>query len=188
MLVKNESPATNKSKIRWGKQNHPLLKLLTFILYLTFIGYYARGQHKVTGHYVTNLAESGWFTTQIQLNKDQTFKYQFKGDLSNDLAHGTFTINGDTIKLNYETHASIELTPQIAGDSAEFKSYFPNLSELNRPQELLYKNGKLWFLNEKGQIKRTALGYRRQFLIFGPRKLVKRIFYLKPVNYEWKNW
>ena len=108
--------------------------------------------------------------------------------MSNDIAHGTYRIDGDTIKLNFDTNSTSEIALRAQGDSTTLVTQFPNIAEKSRPLKLLHNNGKLWFINNKDHIKRTALGYRKQFLLFGPRKLTERKFYLRPVENEWKLW
>jgi len=147
------------------------------------------GQNKVKGHFVSNFAMAGWFDTQIQLNDDSTFKYQLIGDLFYDLTQGTYTIDKDTIKLAFDKEPLFD-TLRISGDSTVIIPLPNNPATANRPNNLLFKNRKLFKIGDNGQVIKKYQGFSkmRQFIFFGHKRMKYRKFYLEKVDYEWKNY
>ena len=62
-------------------------------------------QKDYVGHYKTNFAEIGFFSSHIELSSDNSFKFELIGDMSYDYCEGTFKIYKDTIILSVDSNS-----------------------------------------------------------------------------------
>ena len=98
------------------------------ILSLVFVSFISLGQN-FKGHYVSNVAELGFFVTKVQLNSDLTFKYEFSGDLQYDHGTGTYELINSLVHLYFDP---IEDTNQVLNAIREVQVG-------SRPKKILYR-------------------------------------------------
>lgn len=156
--------------------------------------------NKVYGFYVSNFPISEFFTTQIQLNTDSTFKYEWWGDMRNDLAIGSYEVNNDTILLTYipskydtlyfwkddTTGADTNIiwhyktyNPTKQDHAIKLKNYDLVSYIGNRPLKFYYKHQKLLLL---GLHKAECLSRHKMFLLFGKHYRRTKKYYLKKLG------
>jgi len=130
------------------------LKTYWTILIL-FIGVSTFGQKRLTGYYSSNKAQLGFFVTQIQLNEDSTFKYEFSGDLAYDNGTGKYwTEKKKLIHLNF-------YQPKL--DSAQRTAQaLQGGGPSGRPKTLLFHNGRLFFADSAGRKKGKGFMKKRK--------------------------
>ena len=166
-----------------------LSKLISLIFLFIFVIHSVDGQpNKVTGYYSSNFAIIGWFSVQILLSSDSTFKYQYIGDLTNDKAKGIYKVVKDTVYLEFED-TYVESWPDLL-DTVTYISTDTTGKEITltvdfnqptspRPQKLLFKGRKLLIMNSDGQVEKRI----------EDRKGRLRNFYLKKnENHTWTDW
>jgi hypothetical protein len=151
------------------------LRKTIMMLFLLWSGLLT-AQSNLTGKYVSNFAEGGFFITEIQLNSNQTFIYKFSGPNNSDTTSGTYELENSILKLNFNANTTGKDSVYIHSSPAESIT-------LNRPAGFYFKNDKLWRLNSKGsRIKKSYGKFEcRSFGFFGKKSSViaKSKFYLK---------
>lgn len=128
------------------------------------------GQNRLPGYYSSNVAESGFFATKIQLNPDSTFKYEFRGDLMYNKGTGRYKVqNKRLILLTFDKDENTDPMARALGSNGK------------RPTRLYYKNGKLYEFGTNGELvkKGQAFSRHKKFLIFGYPYMRTRKVYLK---------
>ena len=118
---------------------------------------------------------SWFFQTQILLKKDSTFKYQYFGDLTNQIVYGTYSVTNDTIQLFLE-----QIPPDTMFSNVDSLSYLV-ITNARQPvirEKWFYRDGKLWKVDHDGKINHFSRdgAYR------------ERDFYLKKTSYRWREW
>jgi hypothetical protein len=159
------------------------LKNSLTIFFLTTFLVSTGQQNNVDGYYSSNFAVSGWFGTQILLNTDKTFIYQYTGDLFNDKATGSYKVVNDTIFLEFTPELIDTITYVITdstGKEVKFKPPQPvNHAAGARPQKLLHRRDKLLIVKSDGQILKKARDGKGK----------KREYYLLRQNgHSWTYW
>ena len=129
-------------------------------------------QSKLTGFWVSNMAEIGFFVTKLQLYPDSTFKYEFSGDLAYDKATGVYRLERNILYFQYDS---------VKIDKTDFVEILQNRNNKNRPKQLLYRNNKFWFFNSNGKVVKYGKGQSRhkKYLLFGDNYLKKRRQFLE---------
>jgi hypothetical protein len=170
------------------------LKIILFIYFSTFL-ISCSVNKKVDGKYRSNFAEMGFFVTKIELNRDNTFHYEFSGDLLHTELDGKYRVENKKLylrfnKLKGETESKIG---KVNGKDTIVN--FENLGnshsyELKKENEIEYhlkykiSKQRLFVYNvQTDQIVRKANGYSetRKYLFFGP-KYYKKKKYLKKIE------
>jgi len=136
-------------------------------------------QKNVVGCYSSNFAEMGFFGTHLYLNKDSTFDYRFAGDMVNEVGHGIYYLNRDTIILVLHRARPRSIADSLSADY--------NLKDTIR---FYFQHKKIYGINiNSGKVVKYARGYskRKKYFFFGSRYRVMRS-YLQPHPCEiWKN-
>jgi hypothetical protein len=146
-----------------------------------------KSQEKQTGHFVSNFVIDDLYSIQIQLYDDLTFNYQLKGHGWNDLSHGIYELNKDTIKLNF---FDMDTLKHVRDSFSIFQSQLIYYKAA-RPIKLLYNKNRLILIYRDGKVEKKMSireGKFKRFLFFGPKNFKKREWFLKRVQYEWKDW
>lgn len=148
----------------------------TFLLIFIVGSLKLAGQEKLFGHYRSNVADLGFFVTEIQLNNDYTFDYKFSGDLVHQKKSGTFKlIDNQIIQLTFNKKNETKDTISDVYSSG-------NIEILDK--KYLYKNGKLFSFHIDGNVVKRGQAYSRfpKYLFWGDRYIKKSKMYLKRIN------
>lgn len=146
---------------------------------------------KVTGKYRSNFASLGFFITEIELKPDNTFHYEFSGDLQHTELDGIYKVEKNKLyllftKLKGETEPG---TIKIVGNDTivDFEKLGNSHSyEIKKENEIEYhlkykiSKNKLQSYNQTNKLVRKAKKYseKRKYIVFGP-KIYKRKYYLR---------
>ena len=148
----------------------------------------------MTGIYRSNFADLGFFVTEVQFNSDQTFLYNYSGDLTNWNLNGKYKIVDKTLYLKFDDEKpdSVKMVWETELDSIiDYFQVVTTLYELKKENRIDYhlkykikSNHKLFpYHVQTGKIvkKGTFHSLKRKYLIFGPKTYNKR-FYLEKVK------
>ena len=148
-----------------------------WLLYLTLIAFSANAQEKFFGNY------QDYFTDELGINSDSTFKYTFRFDLEYSWTKGTWKVSNDTIyfktilifdTIRYKDEKtklivdslflSIDEKPNLGFDSIFF--YIDGKKELAQvenfkvqnthlaPERLFYRKHKLYIILKNGKLRK----------------------------------
>jgi len=149
------------------------------ILFVAIILSACSSQKDVAGCYSSNFAEMGFFGTHLHLNKDSTFDYRFAGDMVNEVGHGIYHLNKDTIILLLH-----KPKPDKIEDVLSSGHY------LKDTIRFYFQHNKIYGIHIKsGKVVKYAHGYskHKKYIFLGSRYRMMRS-YLKPHPCEiWKN-
>ncbi len=151
----------------------PRLKKSLLLIFIIISSSNLFGQEEIFGYYSSNVAEMGFFVTKIKLNKNYTFKYNFSGDLINEIGKGTFEITNENVillKFENETETDKSIAEILSSGNGKIED-----------KKYKYKNGKLFHFHIDGYVVKRGKAYSRhkKYLFFGERYLTKRRIYLK---------
>jgi hypothetical protein len=169
-------------------------KIILVIYFSTFL-ISCSVNKKIDGKYRSNFADLGFFITEIELKSDNTFHYDFSGDLIHTELDGKYTINKNKLylrfnKLNDDTESEIV---KINGKDTivNFENFGKTHSyELKKENEIEYhlkykiSKDKLQSYNiVTDKLVRNGKKYsnNRKYIFFGP-KYHKKKRYLQKVT------
>ena len=137
----------------------------------------------------------GFFVTKIELNNDNTFHYEFSGDLLHTELDGKYLVEKNKLFLRFKKLKGETESEIVSVNRKDTIINFSNLGnshsyELKKENEIEYhlkyriSNQRLFVYNVKtNKIVRNANGYSkiRKYLIFGT-KYYKKKRYLKKIE------
>ena len=149
----------------------------------------------VVGKYRSNFAEMGFFITKIELKPDNTFHYEFSGDLQHTELDGIYRIEKNDLYLRFNKlkgETEKDAIKIVKNDTiVDFEKLSNSHSyELKKDKKIEYhlkyrrSNGKLFVYNiQTNKIVRKAKKYsdKRKYILFGPKYYYKKM-YLKKVE------
>jgi len=100
-------------------------KIIIILFFISTVLFSCKLNQEITGKYHSNFAQSGFFITEITLNPDKSFHYEFTGDLSHQELDGNFIISGNKLYLKFDKLKTepVELT---FADTLDFNSDWQN--------------------------------------------------------------
>jgi len=162
-------------------------KIIIILFFISTVLVSCKLNQEITGKYHSNFAQSGFFITEIAFNPDNSFHYEFAGDLSFQELDGKFIIRGNKLYLKFDKLKTepVELT---FADTLDFNSDWQNSHsyELESKNDIEYhlkyriRGDRLQTYNmTKDRIERRTkfCSDNRLFGIFGP-KCYQRKYYL----------
>lgn len=136
-------------------------------------------QKDYVGHYKTNFAEIGFFSSHIELSSDNSFKYEFQGDMCYDYCEGTFEMKNDTLTLQVTKTSNREIY-LLDSLLIDFGDNYENI----RPLKYYYSSNKLFPINRAtGEIKK-AKNSKDKFQKFFLRKEKNNFYRWRKINIE----
>ncbi len=144
----------------------------------------------LNGTYQNNCAIIGFFGTTIKFDQDSTFEYSYAGDLISDRASGTYSVNGNKLKLRFieqpreELIGSYTFTDSLGNIDTIYYDLNYNHGQSSRPTAFKISGSKLFLMNEEGKVFKRKQCYSRmkRFVFWGDTYLTKRKYYLKKVE------
>jgi hypothetical protein len=94
-------------------------------------------------------------TTQLILKTESVFIFKFHGHIFSDSVEGTYKSNDDTLELFYPALPRVELADKLSADRLE----------IVRPQRVLLKRRKLFYLDAFNRIRFVNEDGRRHKLV-----------------------
>jgi len=147
------------------------IKLCFSLITLGHVCPTSSAQSKIPGNYMVDKNSKDVF---LNLNKDSTFSYSWKGHMWSDKSSGLYKTKGDTIYLKFRP-----LTGDTSyQDGKMFILPTEALSAINRPDTLFYRKAKLFRLENGQVVDRTKRGKATFIKSKGWRKWVRRKYYL----------
>lgn len=150
---------------------------------------------KVTGKYRSNFTSLGFFITEVEIKPDNTFHYEFSGDLQHTELDGTYKIEIDKLYLLFSKLKGETEPGAIRIDGNDTIVDFEKLGN-SHSYEIKKENGIEYHLKyrisknklqqyniQNNKLVRKAKKYsdKRKYVIFGP-KTYKKKYYLRKVE------